>query len=381
MVAFGIVMSVLFVAALGVTIFLLVERKKARQQMGALGNELERVKKVQAELKEKEASADEYAALNAQIADLRALRDNLNGQVAVAKVELRGAEEQVDSAKTQFMDWQNASKAVREQLHEQERKLRDLRESGETQLQAELAGRREEGGKLVEAEAAQRRAEAEAELVKYLAELNKEVEEKKESCATLSKEHEELSKAADELQKLNERIAAEHSEALRRANLVEGEGGCINLSEADRSDTNDLRRLCRGMRCENAVLKATYDVYVKPEIERLVRDQGVSGVGGIYRIWRAVNGKELSYIGQAVDVGERWKTHAKRAWGVDSTGRIKLYQAMMESGIEEWHWELVEAVPSTICGSGAIGAFLSEREKYWGNFYAVKEIGLNSKLG
>lgn len=376
-----VVMGVALVAAVGATIFLLVKWRGRVRTTAKLSDELNEVRRQQTVLKAKLESDLGYKALEAQVADLRALRDNLNGQVELAKVELGAAEAQITSAKTQFTDWTEAARHVKEDMERQENKLAELRAVGEETVKAEVEAKRVEATKLVETEAAQKRAEAETELVKAVAALKEELEVGRRTQAETEAAQAAALQRLREIAAERDALAASHAEALRRAALVEGEGGAIRFGGVDKEDADTLRRLCRGMRCENAVLKATYDVYVKPEIERLVREQGVSGVSGIYRIWRKDGDRELSYIGQAVDVGERWKTHAKRAWGVDNTGRIKLYQAMMESGIEEWHWELVEAVPVTVSGSGAIGAFLSEREKYWGGYYAVKEIGLNSKLG
>lgn len=357
-------------AALLVTVGVMwrVEKRKGRE---GLVRE-DRLERVVQELKEELAKTkvdpeveERYHVLTAQVQDLEALRTNLNHQLELTKLELSGAEVQINSAKTQFTDWTEAAKKVQEELAAQERKLADLRENGEAAIQKELTKRRTETEALVGAEAEARRAEASKELTELLAELEKKV-------AAGTEEYEGLRQKLEARRAEYEALASSHAEAVRRQALESGEGGCIELPPEDREDADTLRRLCRGMRCQNAVLKATYEVYVKPQIERLVREAGVSGVSGIYRIWRKDGEREVSYIGQAVDVGERWKTHAKRAWGVDDTGRIVLYQEMMRTGIENWHWELVEAV-------GNEG--LSERERYWGAFYAVKEVGLNKKLG
>lgn len=333
------------------------------------------------ELERLQGQANEWKALEAQVRDLQQLRNNLQKQVDLGrqelesvKVEWAGAESQVKSAKTQFKEWNELAEAEQRKLNQRvaagEQEVAQVIEQWKAnqmaKITAELEAEKQKG--------LRQATEAEALARQRVAELEKR-------AAELEVKAGELANATKVLMDERDAVAASYAEALRRQALVVGEGGCIRLSDADKADSNDLRRLCRGMRCENAVLKAMYDVYVKPEVERLVREAGVAGVSGIYRIWKKEGDKELSYIGQAVDVGERWKTHAKRAWGVDNTGRIKLYQAMMESGIEEWHWELVEAVPVTVSGSGAVGTFLSEREKYWGGYYAVKEVGLNSKLG
>ena len=372
-------MEILLGVFIGLTVFVTIImvivniayfRAKRREREGLIREDrletvIEKLKRELAESKVDPEVEERYHVLTAQVQDLEALRTNLNHQLELTKLELSGAEVQINSAKTQFTDWTEAAKKVQEELAAQEKKLGELRANGEAAVQEELTKRRTETEALLTAEAEAKRAEASKELTELLTELEKKV-------AAGTEEYEGLRQKLEERRAEYEALASSHAEAVRRQTLESGEGGCIELPAEDREDADTLRRLCRGMRCQNAVLKATYEVYVKPQIERLVREAGVAGVSGIYRIWRKDGEREVSYIGQAVDVGERWKTHAKRAWGVDDTGRIVLYQEMMRTGIENWHWELVEAV-------GNEG--LSERERYWGAFYAVKEVGLNKKLG
>lgn len=340
---------------------------------------LKRVKRIQQalteaqdRLKAQNDHEDEYRALLAQIEDLKRLRDNLEAQVAAdqrylnqALTDKAVAEVQIKSANTQFNE-------IKEKISELEKVLKERESSvdGEVERYA-----KEKRGKLeaeLVAETEARRREATQLLMAELDALRTEAEARRAARVQSEEEAARLQEVVTRLRTEADALAKCHAEAVRRAAMESGSAGTIHLEQADRDDAALIRKMARGMRCENAVLKATYDVYVKPEVERLVREQGVAGVSGLYRIWKKDGERELSYIGQAVDVGERWKTHAKRAWGVDNTGRIKLYQAMMENGIELWNWELVEACDASL---------LSEREKYWGNFYAVKEVGLNNKLG
>ena len=358
---------------LGATIFFIFRGNKFKRESERLARQQE---------------SGEYKALKEQVEDLRKLKGNLENQVQLSKVELANlkmlrdeAEAQITSAKTQFKDWNEAAKAAEERVKVKETELTKLKEEGSKQVNAEVEKERTEGHKLLAAEAEAERAKATAELQAAVAALRTELDGLEKRRVVATGDLEELTKRKVELEGVTSHLAQCHADALRRVALESDGGGRIRLGEGDKKDAELLVRTARGMKCENAVRKATYDVYVKPEIERVVRELGVSGVSGIYRIWRVVDGKDLSYVGQAVDVGERWKTHAKRAWGVDNTGRIVLYQAMMESGIEEWHWELLEEVKESKSGSGAEGVTLSERECYWGGFYGVKEVGLNKKLG
>lgn len=332
----------------------------------------------------------EEERLRRNIGSLDAQEKKMRAEVQARQQELTQAEVQVLSAKTHFNDWRQAAQETQLEVSALQEKLNEMRNTGEADvrralelrgadLEREIGERKAKAEEVLTAELKAQRSAAEAELVKRLGELTKEVEARQKECDALGHEKAELERLANECRELNLRIAAEHAEALKRLSLENGEGGHIEIGADDMRDSEDIRRICRGMRCENAILKATYDVYVKPQVERLVRDSGVAGVSGIYRIWKKDGEKELSYIGQAVDVGDRWKTHAKRAWGVDDTGRIVLYQAM-SGNLSDWRWELVEATPQGL-GGKELGDWLSEREKYWGGFYAVKELGLNKRLG
>lgn len=166
------------------------------------------------------------------------------------------------------------------------------------------------------------------------------------------------------------------------------------------------------MRNPAPLYKALYEIYYAAALKRLVADTGASDKTGIYRLWVAVpqdDGGEsaakdsrtqgitsnapagtdgssdvglqlvknpvrvLNYVGQAVNIGDRWAQHIKRGLGLDTVGTsVQLYPAMKKYGIENFHFEVLE-----VCKKEE----LSERETYWGNYYAVKEVGLNKKLG
>ena len=92
-------------------------------------------------------------------------------------------------------------------------------------------------------------------------------------------------------------------------------------------------------------------------------------VTGIYKITNLNN--EMCYVGQAVNVIDRWKQHIKRAIGAETPIQNKLYPAMSEEGIENFTFELIEEVPDRLK--------LDEREDYWQDFYKAKEFGYSIK--
>lgn len=102
-----------------------------------------------------------------------------------------------------------------------------------------------------------------------------------------------------------------------------------------------------------------------PKLQDLCNREGLDRVCGIYRI-RLVEDEEVCYVGQAVNVKERWYTHVKKMVGAEVKGSEKLY----EYKPDELVWEVVEEVSRDK---------LDERERYWIDWWGCKEIGLNKK--
>jgi group I intron endonuclease len=91
---------------------------------------------------------------------------------------------------------------------------------------------------------------------------------------------------------------------------------------------------------------------------------------GIYKITNQLN--SMVYIGQAVDIATRWKNHAKCGLGIDTPANNKLYKAMIEDGIWNFSWELLEECPKEV---------LNEKEKYYIGLYDSYAFGYNSNAG
>ena len=248
---------------------------------------------------------------------------------------------------------------------EDERKIAELKA-----VQATLMKDVEGLSKSIE-ELAKDADEKREDYVKAFEEKLKIENEKKELEEMLEEERVELTKRGIEVDALKAELGRllERRREFKLREVEEGKGLSIDLNAEDKADVKELERIVRGMKCRDAVMKALYEFYYKMKMEMLVRQAGVKGVTGIYRIWSDEDG---SYVGQGVDVGKRWMEHLERAVGVDDSAQIVLYRVMREKGVENFKWELVER-----CEKEELG----EREKYWGDFYCVKERGLNKKLG
>lgn len=143
----------------------------------------------------------------------------------------------------------------------------------------------------------------------------------------------------------------------------------IVLSEEEIEELHELNKAIKKLRNPMPFRKAVYDFYYKPKINDLVRRiTNNNKLSGIYKITH-IESKKV-YIGQSVDIGNRWKQHAKRGCGADQLTQNKLYPAMLKDGIESFTWEIIEEVEQEK---------LSEAEKYWQEYYSAKDFGYSMK--
>lgn len=104
-----------------------------------------------------------------------------------------------------------------------------------------------------------------------------------------------------------------------------------------------------------------------PKVQGIVGQEKLDGKMGIYRLVLKED-EGVCYVGQAVNIKERWYQHIRKMLGVDNKGNEKLYK-YSDPGL--FVWEVVEEVKER--------GKLDERERYWIEFYGCKEWGLNKK--
>ena len=146
----------------------------------------------------------------------------------------------------------------------------------------------------------------------------------------------------------------------------------LKLSTTDRAEIAELMDLCAHLRNPLPLYKAIYDIYYKTPYGVLLDDLGTRGKTGIYKITDIGNGK--MYVGQSVDVGERWKQHIKRGCKAElgTVSGSKLYSAMVEHGIWNFKFELLQECTKEE---------LNKTEKFWISYFNSTEYGYNMKAG
>jgi hypothetical protein len=110
--------------------------------------------------------------------------------------------------------------------------------------------------------------------------------------------------------------------------------------------------------------------FQKPMNDLCNRVIGTGVSCGIYKITNQKN--NMCYIGQAVDVATRWKEHAKCGLNIDTPAGNKLYQAMIEDGIWNFTWELLEKCDRNL---------LNEKEREYIKIYQSNDYGYNLTKG
>ena len=163
-----------------------------------------------------------------------------------------------------------------------------------------------------------------------------------------------------------------NEEILRRRQVEEQQDFYrIELSESAIQDMQILLGVRQNLKMRENLDKLIYEAYVsKPTAEMIKRVLQGRAPSGIYKITRLKTGE--IYIGKSTDVKKRWGEHAKTSYGVGSIAHSVLHTTIKKDGIENFTFELLEEVPKDK---------LTEREKYWINFYNSKNYGLNEREG
>jgi hypothetical protein len=150
----------------------------------------------------------------------------------------------------------------------------------------------------------------------------------------------------------------EENEKKYREKLIEDNKLLIqeNNIDADNLSTEDLNK---------AIWKIYYE---KPYTDLVGRVIGNDVVSGIYKITNLEN--QMCYVGQSVNLADRWKQHLKRGIGAETPTRNKLYPAMQSTGVENFSFEVIEVCPKEE---------LDEKEKIWQNYFNAMSHGYSMR--
>ena len=146
---------------------------------------------------------------------------------------------------------------------------------------------------------------------------------------------------------------------------------CLQIDPIDLSDIETLEKVKSRLNKPRILSMLIWQTYYQKPMTQLCNDVlGTSVVTGIYKITNQTT--DQVYIGQARDMAARWKEHAKCGLDIDRPAGNKLYQAMMEDGLQNFSWELLEECSATE---------LNEKERKYIELYQSAKFGYNSNKG
>lgn len=145
----------------------------------------------------------------------------------------------------------------------------------------------------------------------------------------------------------------------------------INISNEVKEDISKIKSIAAQLRNPLVLYKLIWKEYYESAFNQMcgrVLGENADKIG-IYKITNTKN--NMCYIGQTkAGFKNRWRTHAKRGVRAEEATNNRLYQAMWEEGLENFTFQIVE-----ICEP----AKLTERERFFIDFYQSKNYGYNSK--
>ena len=162
-------------------------------------------------------------------------------------------------------------------------------------------------------------------------------------------------------------------EALQREQAIQEQKDLYRLvlSNQDKQDIEFLRSIQFRISKPRLVSMLIWQNYVQPIAKKkLPLILGSENVCGIYKITNIKN--QMCYIGQAKDMRKRLNEHLKKGLGIDTLQGNKLYQAMLEDGIDSFTFELLEE-----CSEEE----LNSKERYYIELYNSIDYGYNSQSG
>lgn len=200
--------------------------------------------------------------------------------------------------------------------------------------------------------------------------------EMEEETRKLFQCREEVESAQADLENALEDAASRYVSIVEseRALMLEKEEGLartIRVNELDREDISYLlTHVVPRIRRPEIMRKLIWSEYIQTPTTKMLSVVLPQDVAGIYKI--TYIGDKRCYIGRSTSVRKRLIEHVKSSIGVGNIAHQDVHNAMAELGIQNFTFELIEECEKEK---------LSEREKYYIDFYQSTTHGFNANKG
>ena len=163
-------------------------------------------------------------------------------------------------------------------------------------------------------------------------------------------------------------IEAKRQEAERQADI---DFYRLDLPQSNLSDIQLLRNIQPNFSNPRIISKLIWQTYYQPMAKsKFAMIIGKDIMCGIYKITNLVT--EESYVGQAVNIYKRFCEHCKCGLGIDTPQGNKLYAAMLEHGLSNFSFEVLEE---------CLPEELNDKEWFYIEMYCTVSYGYNSVAG
>lgn len=146
----------------------------------------------------------------------------------------------------------------------------------------------------------------------------------------------------------------------------------IEIDDEDKQEVLVIEDVAKCIRHKELLRKLIWTTFYQKPLQELRKLLEVDKKTGIYKITNKQT--QQCYIGQAVDIGERWAQHVKTGLGILSSSYLtnKFYKSLHKEGPEAFTFEVLEE-----CDKDD----LDSREKYYIDLFGANEYGYNSTKG
>ena len=146
----------------------------------------------------------------------------------------------------------------------------------------------------------------------------------------------------------------------------------LNINDADLSDVKMLENLKASFHKPVVLSKLIWTQYFQKQMTQLCdRVLGKKTICGIYKITNLLT--DQCYIGQSVNISDRWKQHCKCGLGIEASSTNSLYNAMQKDGVWNFTFELLEEIHQR--------HLLNDKESFWIDMYQSNKFGYNGTRG
>ena len=288
----------------------------------------------------------EWRARKAEIADLLQKRAEEEEKIKTLKI-------QESSYSNQIIDFSNQLTSIKKEISIRKEQIDDLSVTEEA-IRAKMQQERDIWFE-------QYKQEQQKELLIAANDFTEQFREKTQEQLNAGL------KLADQIAQMRNTISSAIDAEKRKQDSIDKYR--IQLDDKSIEDINKIKNIMDDLNFPEILGKLMWKVYYeKPYTDLCGRLFNKSNICGIYKITNINN--KMCYVGQAVNVQERWRQHIKRAIGAETPTNNKLYPAMLKYGVENFTFELIEETSKEK---------LNEREDYWQDFYKAKEYGYSIK--